>query len=55
MTALAGLRLLFSAGMRVFFLAAGIYAVLAMAVWEVWLVAFALGGETLALPFAPPP
>lgn len=55
MTIGSGLQVLFSAGMRVFFLAAGIYAVLAMAVWEAWLAAFALGGESPSLPFAPPP
>jgi len=55
MTPLAGLQRLFSAGMRVFFLVAGIYAVLAMGVWETWLAAFALDGEAPALPFAPPP
>jgi len=55
MSALSGLRVLFSAGMRVFFLAAGIYALLAMGVWEGWLAGFALNGEPPDLPFAPPP
>jgi len=47
--------LVFGQGMRVFFLAAGIYAVLAMAVWVGWLGAETLGDGAPALPFAPPP
>jgi uncharacterized protein involved in response to NO len=41
--------------MRIFFLAAGVYAVLAMGVWEGWLAGQALRGSAPALPFAPPP
>jgi uncharacterized protein involved in response to NO len=48
------LRVLLSQGMRVFFLSAGIYAVLTMAVWVGWLGSLATGRD-LALPFAPPP
>lgn len=51
----SGLRLLFSAGMRIFFLAAGVYALLAMGVWEVWLAAPIVQSAPLSLPFAPAP
>ncbi|HSF96246.1 MAG TPA: NnrS family protein [Thermohalobaculum sp.] len=47
--------IVFSQGMRVFFLSAGIYSVLAMGVWEGWLAGAAITGEATALPFAPPP
>ncbi|WP_371227262.1 NnrS family protein [Roseovarius sp. 2305UL8-3] len=40
---------------RIFFLCAGLYAVLALLVWEAWLGAQAAGSSVLALPFAPPP
>jgi len=54
MSPLSGLRVLLSQGLRVFFLAAGIYAVLAMAVWTGWLGLLAAGRDA-ALPFAPAP
>jgi uncharacterized protein involved in response to NO len=47
--------IVFSQGMRIFFLAAGAYAVLAIAVWTGWLAGFAFRGEADPLPFAPPP
>lgn len=49
------IRTLFSQGLRFFFLAAGVYAVLAMAVWIGWLGTFAAGAAPPELPFAPPP
>jgi len=51
---MTGLRLVFSEGFRVFFLAAGIFAVAAMSFWLVWLGAQAAGGAAPA-PFAPAP
>lgn len=48
------LRVLLSQGLRVFFLAAGLYAVLAMTVWAGWL-ALLTAGQTASLPFSPPP
>ncbi|MFN3938655.1 MAG: NnrS family protein [Gemmobacter sp.] len=48
-------RMLFSAGHRVFFLSAGLYAIFAMLVWMVWLGVHAAGGMVSAMPFAPPP
>lgn len=42
-------------GWRVFFLAAGIYAVFSVAVWTLWLAAAATGGGLEGLPFAPAP
>lgn len=50
-----GLQTLFSAGLRFFFLAAALYAIFAMAVWEGWLGVQAATGRPPALPFAPPP
>ncbi|MBN8630457.1 MAG: NnrS family protein [Rhodobacterales bacterium] len=48
------LKRLFGDGFRVFFLAAGLFAFLSMAVWEGYQIAQALGG-TLDLPTAAPP
>jgi uncharacterized protein involved in response to NO len=53
--AMSGLRHLFSAGYRVFFLAAGILALLTMLVWEGWLAVQAAGGVVSDLPFAMAP
>ena len=49
------LGLIFTQGMRIFFLSAGVYAVLAVGIWEGWLVSSALWGDVPALPFAAPP
>ena len=46
---------LFTGGYRVFFLAAGLFAVLAMLVWEGYLAIHAAGGMVNDLPFAPAP
>ncbi len=54
MNPIRSLQTLLSAGLRIFFFAAGLYAVFAMAVWEGWLVMQAAGQDP-ALPFAPPP
>jgi len=51
---MTGLRVLFSEGLRVFFLAAGIYALVAVGAWEGWLACQAAGVEPF-LAFAPPP
>ena len=45
----------FSEGFRVFFLAAGVFAVAALAYWELWLGVHAAGGMVTATPFAPAP
>ena len=42
---MTALKRLFSEGFRIFFLAAGLFAVLAMALWEHWIAAQALGQE----------
>ncbi len=42
---MTALKRLFSEGFRIFFLAAGLFAVLAMALWERWIAAQALGQE----------
>ncbi len=54
MNPIRGLQILLSGGLRIFFFAAALYAVFAMAVWEGWLGMQAMGQEP-ALPFAPPP
>lgn len=46
---------LFGEGFRVFFLAAGLYAVFTLIVWEGWLGIHAAGGMVSDLPFAAPP
>ena len=51
---MTALKRLFGDGFRVFFLAAGLFALLSMAVWEGYLVIQALGG-VLDLPTAAPP
>lgn len=48
------LKRLFSEGFRIFFLAACLWAVAAMGVWEAWLVVFAAGGVP-DFPAAPAP
>lgn len=48
------LKRLFGDGFRVFFLSAGLFAILAMAVWELFLTVQALGG-LVPLPTAAPP
>lgn len=49
------LHRLFTAGFRVFFLAAGLFAVFTMIVWEGWLAVHALGGMVNDMPFAQAP
>lgn len=46
---------LFGEGHRVFFLAAGLYAIFALIVWEGWLGIHAAGGMVSEMPFAAPP
>jgi len=45
----------FTQGFRVFFLAAGMFAVAALAYWELWLGVHAAGGMVTATPFAMAP
>ena len=45
----------FTEGFRVFFLAAGLFAVAALVYWELWLAIHAAGGMVTATPFAHPP
>lgn len=52
---MTGFTRLFSEGFRVFFLAAGLYAVFALIVWTGWLGVHAAGGMVSDLPFAMPP
>lgn len=52
---MTALTRLFGEGFRVFFLAAGLFAVFAMIVWEGWLGIHAAGGMVTKMPFAPPP
>ncbi len=51
---MTGLKRFFADGFRVFFLAAGLFAILSMVVWEGWLAVHALGGMA-ELPSAAPP
>lgn len=51
---MTALKRLFGEGFRVFFLSAGLFAVLAMALWELYLTIQALGGM-MDLPTAAPP
>lgn len=46
---------LFGEGFRVFFLAAALFGVFAMLVWEAWLGVHALGGMVSEMPFGLPP
>ena len=46
---------LFSQGFRIFFLAAGAFAIFSMLVWELYLGVHFAGGMIYDLPFAPPP
>lgn len=48
---MTGFRRLFTAGFRIFFLAAGLFAVLSMIVWEGWLAIHAAGGMVSEMPF----
>ena len=52
---MTGFARLFSAGFRVFFLAGGLFAVLAMIVWEGWLAIHAAGGMVSDMPFVMAP
>ena len=45
----------FTAGFRIFFLAAGLFAIFAMVVWEGWLAIHAAGGMVSDMPFAMAP
>ncbi|MCY6380187.1 NnrS family protein [Hoeflea prorocentri] len=49
------MRTLFGDGFRVFFLAAGLFAVFSIALWEGWLAVHATGGLIISMPFAPAP
>ncbi|MDQ2095128.1 NnrS family protein [Rhodalgimonas zhirmunskyi] len=49
------LKRLFSAGYRVFFLLAGLFAIVSMIVWEGWLAIHAGGGMVSDMPFAMAP
>ena len=53
MNPIRAIRTLLGAGLRIFFFAAGLYAVFAMGVWEVWLGMQAAGRDP-APSFAPP-
>jgi len=46
---------LFGDGFRIFFLAAGVFAILSMLVWELYLGVHFAGGMIFDLPFGPPP
>lgn len=52
---IAAIRRVLSEPYRVFFLAAGLYAVFALLVWEFWLGVHFAGGMMGDMPFAPPP
>ncbi|MDQ2091779.1 NnrS family protein [Marimonas arenosa] len=52
---MTGFQRLLTAGYRVFFLAAGLFAVFAMIVWEGWLGIHAAGGMVSDMPFAMAP
>jgi uncharacterized protein involved in response to NO len=52
---MTGMTRLFTAGFRVFFLSAGVFAVASMIVWEGWLAIHAAGGMASDLPFAMAP
>lgn len=49
------LHRLFGEGFRIFFLAAGVFGLLAALYWEIWLGMEAFGGTGLSYSFAPPP
>lgn len=49
------MKRLFSAGYRVFFLLAGVFAIFAMIAWEGWLAIHASGGTVSGAPFAMAP
>ena len=51
---MTALKRLFGDGFRVFFLSAGVFAMLSMIVWELYLTIHALGGM-FELPTAAPP
>ncbi len=48
-------RIVLGEGFRVFFLAAGIFSILAMAYWELWIGVHAAGGMVTGTPFAHAP
>lgn len=52
---LTALKTLFGEGFRIFFLAAGLFAVFSIALWEGWLAVHATGGLIVSMPFAAPP
>ncbi|MEX3007849.1 NnrS family protein [Hoeflea sp. TYP-13] len=52
---ITSLRTLFGEGFRIFFLAAGLFAVFSVTLWEGWLGIHATGGLVTSMPFAPPP
>ncbi len=49
------LSVFFSEGFRVFFFAAGLFAVFSALVWIIWLGVHYLGGMVSDMPFAMPP
>ncbi len=49
------LRTLFGEGFRIFFLSAGLFAVISIGLWLVWLGVHATGGMVTDMPFAAPP
>ncbi|WP_319824466.1 NnrS family protein [Thalassovita sp.] len=51
----SAIQILFSAGYRVFFLAAGVFAILTMLIWEGYLAIHAVGGMVTGLPVGVPP
>ncbi len=52
---MTALRTLFGEGFRIFFLAAGLFAVISVGMWVAWLGIHATGGMVMAMPFAAPP
>ncbi|TQV78529.1 NnrS family protein [Denitrobaculum tricleocarpae] len=52
---ITALRTLFSEGFRIFFLAAGLYAVISVGLWVGWLGIHATGALVTEMPFAVPP
>lgn len=52
---ITAIKRIFSEPHRIFFLAAGLYAIFALAVWEVWLGLNAAGYSPPNMPFAPAP
>ena len=52
---ITALRTLFGEGFRIFFLSAGLFAVISIGLWVGWLAIHAAGGMVTAMPFAAPP